>query len=208
MCAFSLKFYKFLIVHRFALKIVSRISSHKLRDPNDPYNARVWGVNEMLAAGGTLLADFNNRTVRLFEPETGALGKPLYKTASAERKVYTALAPNDDVVIIIESCDVSRWNGPLISNECVYSLVSVVSSSDNSWHFKSSAEFFRKSHEPKPQNALLRLAGRRLLCGVRRSRRLTAIECDAFGTLKKADVDFDSPLLDIATIENRGKKAC
>ena len=165
---------------RFAFRLVARFPTHKLSVPDDTYNAQILGVNPMPAAAGLLLTDFQNGTVRLFAPHTGALGALLHRTAGADRRVYTALAASADTVYVVESRDVSRLVGPVINNERVYSLLAVRRRADapDDWRTDCAVEFFRMSHTQAYENAYVCFAGRTLLCGVENSRRITAVECN------------------------------
>ena len=190
---------------RFAFRLVARFPTHKLSVPDDKYIAQIVGVNPMPAAAGVLLADLANGTVRLFAPHTGALGALLHRTAGADSQVYTALAASADAVYVVESRDVSRLVGPVINNERVYSLLAVRRRADapDDWRADCAVEFFRMSHIEGYYNAHVCFAGRTLLCGVENSRRITAVECDESGALKRGGhVDFDEVLFDVATFES------
>ena len=190
---------------RLALRLVAGFPTHKLRAPDDEYNAQIFGVNPMPAAAGVLLADFMNGTVHLFSPHTGALGALLHRTAGTDRRVYTALAASADAVYVVESRDVSRLVGPIINNERVYSLLALRRRADapDDWRVDCAVEFFRKSHTQGYKNAHVCLAGRTLLCGVESSRRITAVEFDESGALKRGGhVDFEADFLDMAAFES------
>ena len=188
-----------------ALRLVARFPPRKLRAPGDKYNAWIFGMNPMPAAAGVLLADYANGTVRLFAPHTGALGALLHRTAGADRRVYMALAASADAVYVVESRDVSRLVGPVINNERAYSLLTVRRRADapDDWRADCAVEFFRMSHTQSYKNAHVCLAGRTLLCGVEYTRRITAVECDESGALKRGGhVDFEADFFDMAAFES------
>ena len=158
-----------------------------------------------MPTAGVLIADFAIGTLRLFAPHTGALGALLYSTAGADYRVYTALAASADAVYVVESRDMSRLVGPVINNERLYSLLAVRRRADapDDWRADCAVEFFRMSHTQSYANAHVCLSGRTLLCGVENSRRITAVECDESGALKRGGhVDFDALFFDMAAFES------